>query len=186
MSRMSAALSGTALLCAVLVGVAGPSSAKGERLRHSLEDFGPMPELEGGTAWLNSPALTKAGLRGKVVMIDFWTFGCYNCRNALPYVKEFYSRYRNQGFVVVGVHTPEFPYEKDGSNVARAIRNLGVEYPVVMDNGYAIWKAFQNHYWPAAYLVDSRGRIRYRHFGEGNYDEQQQMIQQLLAEANGR
>jgi thiol-disulfide isomerase/thioredoxin len=148
----------------------------------SLARLGEMPELSGGTAWLNSPPLTRASLRGKVVLIDFWTFGCYNCRNALPYVKAYYSKYKDRGFLVIGVHTPEFPYEKDRTNVKRALAELGVQYPVVMDNDYRIWNAFHNQYWPAAYYVDAKGEVRYHHFGEGRYEEQEQVIEQLLAE----
>jgi cytochrome c biogenesis protein CcdA/thiol-disulfide isomerase/thioredoxin len=155
----------------------------GERRRSvPLARLGEMPELSGGTAWLNSPPLTRASLRGKVVLIDFWAFGCYNCRNALPYVKAYYSKYKDRGFLVIGVHTPEFPYEKDRKNVERALAELGVRYPVVMDNDYRIWNAFHNQYWPAAYYVDARGGVRYHHFGEGRYEEQEQVIQQLLAE----
>jgi cytochrome c biogenesis protein CcdA/thiol-disulfide isomerase/thioredoxin len=147
-----------------------------------LARLGEMPELSGGTAWLNSPPLTRASLKGKVVLIDFWTFGCYNCRNALPYVKAYYSKYKDRGFVVIGVHTPEFPYEKDRKNVERALAELGIEYPVVMDNDYRIWNAFHNQYWPAAYYVDANGEVRYHHFGEGRYEEQEQVIEELLEE----
>jgi thiol-disulfide isomerase/thioredoxin len=149
----------------------------------SLARLGEMPELSGGTAWLNSPPLTRASLKGKVVLIDFWTFGCYNCRNALPYVRGYYSKYKDRGFLVIGVHTPEFPYEKDRKNVERALAELGIDYPVVMDNGYRIWSAFRNQYWPAAYYVDAKGEVRYHHFGEGRCEEQERVIEELLGEA---
>jgi cytochrome c biogenesis protein CcdA/thiol-disulfide isomerase/thioredoxin len=153
-----------------------------ERLRVELERLGEMPELAGGTAWLNSPPLTRASLRGKVVLVDFWTFGCYNCRNALPHVKEYYRKYKERGLVVVGVHTPEFAYEKVRGNVEAAIRELGIEYPVVMDNDYRIWNAFHNQYWPAAYYVDATGQVRFHQFGEGRYEEQDLAIRRLLEE----
>ena len=142
-----------------------------------------FPGFPGGTQWINSGPLSVESLRGKVVLIDFWTFGCYNCLNALPHVKELEAKYRDRGLVVVGVHTPEFPYEKDAENVRAAVKRLGVIYPVVMDNDYHIWNAFRNQYWPAAYYVDRKGQIRSQYFGEGNYDGQERIVQQLLAEA---
>jgi len=142
-----------------------------------------FPGFPGGTQWINSEPLSVESLRGKVVLIDFWTFGCYNCLNALPHVKELEAKYRDRGLVVVGVHTPEFPYEKDAENVRAAVKRLGVIYPVVMDNDYRIWNAFGNQYWPAAYYVDRKGQIRFQYFGEGNYDGQERIVQQLLAEA---
>lgn len=148
-----------------------------------LGDEGEMPELAGATGWINSSPLNRAALRGKVVLIDFWTFGCYNCLNALPHVKELHAKYADQGLVVIGVHTPEFARERDRGNVERAVRRLGVTYPVAMDNEYRIWKAFHNRYWPAAYYVDAAGQIRFHHFGEGRYAEQERVVQALLAEA---
>lgn len=149
-----------------------------------LPPEGVIPQLSGATGWINSPPLTRESLRGKVVLVDFWTFGCYNCLNALPHVKELYAKYRDRGLVVIGVHTPEFPHEKDRGNVERAVSRLGVEYPVALDNEYRIWNAFHNRYWPAAYYVDRAGQIRYHHFGEGRYDEQERIVQKLLAEAH--
>jgi thiol-disulfide isomerase/thioredoxin len=149
-----------------------------------LADEGWMPELAGATGWLNTPqAITREALKGKVVLVEFWTFACYNCRNALPYVKGYYEKYKDKGLVVIGVHTPELPFEKDRGNVERAVRELGIAYPVPLDNDYRIWRVFNNEYWPAAYFIDATGWIRYHHFGEGRYDEQDRVIQKLLAEA---
>lgn len=142
------------------------------------------PPLEGATQWLNSPPLDAQMLRGKVVLIDFWTYSCINCLRTLPYLKAWDERYRAQGLVIVGVHAPEFAFEKDLDNVAQAVRELGVRYPVAIDNRYAIWNAFRNEYWPAHYLIDAEGRIRHQHFGEGEYRETEQMIQGLLKEAH--
>ena len=147
-----------------------------------MPDEGPFPSLDGATGWLNSAPLTTAGLGGKVVVVDFWTFECYNCRNALPYVKALERKYRDAGLVVLGVHTPEFARERVVSNVVRATHDLGVVYPVPLDNNYAIWNAFHNQFWPAMYIIDKAGRIRYHHFGEGSYVEQERVVQQLLAE----
>jgi cytochrome c biogenesis protein CcdA/thiol-disulfide isomerase/thioredoxin len=147
---------------------------------------GTMPSLDGATAWLNSPPLTREALRGKVVVIDFWTYSCVNCLRTLPYVRAWYDKYKDQGLVVIGVHAPEFAFEKDIDNVRRAIRDLGVDYPVAIDNDYGIWRAFDNRYWPAHYFVDAEGRIRYHHFGEGDYAESETVIQKLLAEAGAK
>jgi cytochrome c biogenesis protein CcdA/thiol-disulfide isomerase/thioredoxin len=143
-----------------------------------------MPSFEGATQWFNSPPLTSGSLRGKVVLVDFWTYSCINCLRTLPYLKAWDEKYRDQGLVIIGVHTPEFAFEKDPRNVGQAIRDLGVKYPVVMDNRYAIWNAYNNQYWPAHYLVDAEGHIRDQHFGEGAYDETERMIQTLLKEAH--
>lgn len=142
-----------------------------------------MPPLAGGVEWLNSPPLSASELRGKVVLVDFWTFGCINCRNALPYVRAWSRKYKDQGLVVIGVHAPEFAYEKNINNAKRAVGDLGIEFPVVIDNNFSIWRAFNNNYWPAHYFVDAQGRIRFHHFGEGEYDKSEQVIQQLLEEA---
>lgn len=144
---------------------------------------GPLPPLSGATAWLNSAPLTPAGLRGKVVVIDFWTYSCINCLRSLPYVKTWAQRYQDHGLVVIGVHTPEFAFEKNEGNVRRAVQDLGIGYPVALDNQYAIWKAFGNRYWPAHYFIDAQGRIRAHHFGEGDYEKSEQWIRQLLTEA---
>jgi cytochrome c biogenesis protein CcdA/thiol-disulfide isomerase/thioredoxin len=144
---------------------------------------GPMPSLDGINAWLNSNPLTRESLRGKVVLIDFWTYSCINCLRALPYVRAWDERYRDDGLVIIGVHAPEFAFERDVSNVRLAVADLGIAYPVAIDNDYAVWRAFQNNYWPAHYFIDAQGRVRYHHFGEGNYETSERVIRQLLTEA---
>lgn len=144
---------------------------------------GELPSLGSATTWLNSPPLTAAGLRGNVVLIDFWTYTCINWLRTLPYVRAWAEKYQDHGVVVIGVHSPEFSFEHDLENVRRAAQDMRVEYPIAVDNDYAIWSAFNNHYWPALYLVDAQGRIRYHHFGEGAYEQSEMIIQQLLAEA---
>jgi thiol-disulfide isomerase/thioredoxin len=136
--------------------------------------------LDVAPVWLNSEPLTAEGLRGRVVLVDFWTYSCVNWLRTLPYVSAWDERYRDRGLVVVGVHAPEFGFEHDLDNVQRATRELGVGYPVVIDNDFTIWRSFENHYWPAVYLVDRDGRVRFRHFGEGAYEETELAIQQLL------
>ncbi|RFC35239.1 MAG: Cytochrome c biogenesis protein CcdA [Candidatus Nitrotoga sp. SPKER] len=143
-----------------------------------------MPPLTGATQWLNSPPLSSEILRGKVVLVDFWTYSCINCLRTLPYLKAWDEKYRAQGLVIIGVHAPEFAFEKDQRNVEQAIRDLGITYPVAMDNQYAIWNTYKNEYWPAHYLFDAKGKIRHKHFGEGAYQETEQMIQTLLKEAH--
>ena len=144
---------------------------------------GRLPPLDGAVAWLNSQPLTPESLRGKVVLIDFWTYSCINCLRALPYVKAWHDRYKDHGLVVIGVHTPEFAFEKDEGNVRRAVKNLAVAYPVALDNDYAIWRAFDNRYWPAHYFIDAEGVIRGHHFGEGEYDESERLLRKLLEDA---
>jgi thiol-disulfide isomerase/thioredoxin len=144
---------------------------------------GRMPSLAGATEWLNSPPLTPAGLRGHVVLVDFWTYTCINWLRQLPYVRAWAERYKDHGLVTIGVHTPEFDVEHDLDNVRRAVKDLRVDYPVAVDNDYAIWSAFDNHYWPALYFVDAQGQIRHHHFGEGQYEQSEMILQQLLAEA---
>jgi cytochrome c biogenesis protein CcdA/thiol-disulfide isomerase/thioredoxin len=144
---------------------------------------GAIPSFTGATLWLNSPPLTPEALRGKVVMVDFWTYSCINCLRALPFVESWYEKYKEHGLVVIGVHAPEFAFEKDANNVRRAVADLKVTYPVALDNDYAIWQAFNNQYWPAHYFIDAAGRIRGHHFGEGNYDESEQTIRKLLTDA---
>ncbi|HSC30372.1 MAG TPA: cytochrome c biogenesis protein CcdA [Gemmatimonadaceae bacterium] len=148
----------------------------------SLTVQGSFPGFAGGGPWINSTALTPASLRGKVVMIDFWTFLCDNCLNALPHVEALAKKYHDRGLVVVGVHTPEFLAEHDEASVRDEVKRLGIVYPVVMDNTYAIWRAFNNQYWPAAFFIDKAGKIRYHHFGEGAYDTQDRVVAQLLSE----
>jgi cytochrome c biogenesis protein CcdA/thiol-disulfide isomerase/thioredoxin len=144
---------------------------------------GEVPSFAGAALWLNSPPLTPEGLRGKVVMVDFWTYSCINCLRALPFVKGWYDKYKDHGLVVIGVHAPEFAFEKDPGNVRRAVADLKIAYPVALDNDYAIWQAFNNQYWPAHYFIDAGGKIRAHHFGEGNYDESEETIRKLLTEA---
>jgi thiol-disulfide isomerase/thioredoxin len=145
-----------------------------------------MPSLAGATGWLNSPPLTPSGLRGKVVVVDFWTFTCINWLRTLPYLRAWAPKYRDQGLVVIGVHTPEFTVETDVEAVRRAATKMGVGYPIAIDTNYSVWRAFDNHYWPALYLFDAQGRLRHRQFGEGGYEHAEQIIQQLLAEAGAR
>src|SRR6266704_5022410 len=152
-----------------------------------LPDEGELPSLSSATAWLNSPPLTAAGLRGKVVFIDFCTYTCINWLRTLPYIRAWAEKYKDQGFVVIGVHTPEFAFEKNVENVRRAAKEMRVDYPIAIDSDYAIWRAFNNQYWPALYFVDAYGRIRHHEFGEGRYDQSEMIIQALLrdAAANG-
>jgi thiol-disulfide isomerase/thioredoxin len=144
---------------------------------------GSLPSLAGATGWLNSPPLTAAGLRGKVVLVDFWTYTCINWLRTLPYLRAWAQTYQDHGLVVVGVHTPEFDVEHDLDNVRRAVRDLGVDYPVAVDSDYAIWTAFDNHYWPALYVVDAQGQVRHHRFGEGGYQQVEMILRQLLTEA---
>lgn len=158
----------------------GPATAGSDA---PLPVEGTLPALDGATGWLNSPPLDAAQLRGKVVLIDFWTYSCINCLRAMPFVHEWQRRYRDHGLVVIGVHTPEFAFERDPRNVMKAVQQLKVDYPVALDNQYAIWRAFNNRYWPAHYFVDAQGNIRGHQFGEGNYARSEQVIRRLLAEA---
>jgi thiol-disulfide isomerase/thioredoxin len=144
------------------------------------------PSFSGATLWLNTPPLTAAGLHGKVVLVEFWTYTCINWRRTLPYVRAWAERYKDQGLVVIGVHTPEFSFEKDADNVRWAIKDMSIGFPVAMDNNYAIWKAFDNQYWPALYFIDAKGKIRHHQFGEGSYEQSERVIQQLLTEAGAK
>ena len=144
---------------------------------------GMLPPLLGAVQWLNSPPLTAESLKGKVVLVDFWTYSCINCLRSIPYVRAWAEKYKDQGLVVIGVHAPEFPFEKNIDNVKSAVARLKIDYPVAIDNDYAIWRAFNNEYWPADYFIDAEGRIRHHYFGEGDYAESEKVIQQLLAEA---
>ncbi len=150
---------------------------------NALPVEGQMPSLAGATAWLNSPPLDAQQLRGKVVLVDFWTYSCINCLRALPFVRDWAERYKAHGLVVIGVHAPEFAFERKLDNVQRAVTELKVDYPVAIDNDFAIWRGFNNQYWPAHYFIDAQGRIRAHHFGEGNYAQSEQIIRQLLREA---
>jgi thiol-disulfide isomerase/thioredoxin len=148
-----------------------------------LRDEGAFPSLAGATVWLNSPPLTAEGLRGKVVLVDFGTYTCINWLRAFPYTRAWGEKYGDQGLVVITVHAPEFGFEKDLDNVRRAVKAMGIEHPVAVDNDLAVWRAFENRYWPARYIIDAQGRIRHHHFGEGDYERSERVIQQLLAEA---
>jgi thiol-disulfide isomerase/thioredoxin len=142
----------------------------------------PMPELAGATGWINSEPLTREGLRGKVVLADIWTYSCINSLRQLPYFKAWAARYKDAGLVVLGVHSPEFGFEKDRVNVERAVRDLNVSYPIAIDSNQGIWRAFKNEYWPADYFIDRKGNIRGHHFGEGDYEQSERMLQDLLNE----
>jgi thiol-disulfide isomerase/thioredoxin len=175
---------GTVLFASARDRVANVESggAPSSKATAALPVLADMPELVGGTRWINSEPITKAALRGHVVMIEIWTYGCYNCLNALPHIKETAARYKADGLVTIGVHTPEFDREKLPENVTRRVRELGVEFPVVMDNDFAIWRAFNNRYWPSVYIVDKQGRIRFHHDGEGRYSDIDATVKTLLAE----
>ena len=151
-----------------------------------LPNEGELPSLAGATAWINSPPLAPADLRGKVVLIDVWTYTCVNWLRTLPYVRAWAEKYRDRGLVVIGVHSPEFRVEKDLENVRRAVKDMRIDYPVAVDTDFAIWRALDNEYWPALYLADAKGRIRYHQFGEGEYEKTERVIQRLLTEAGAR
>ena len=144
---------------------------------------GTLPSFDGATGWLNSPPLTPEELRGKVVLVDFWTYTCINWLRTLGYVRAWFEKYGDRGLVVIGVHTPEFPFERDVDNVREAVADMNVEYPVALDSEYDVWTAFANHYWPAVYIADAEGRIRHHQFGEGGYEECEKVIQLLLRQA---
>ena len=153
------------------------------RARTELLVEGHLPGFDEATGWLNSEPLTAEGLRGRVVLVDFWTYTCINWLRTLGYIRAWHEKYEDQGLVVVGVHTPEFPFEREVDNVRWAAEDLRVEYPIALDSDYGVWRAFDNHYWPAVYIVDTEGRIRHHQFGEGGYEECETVIQQLLREA---
>ncbi len=150
---------------------------------HPSHVEGRLPGFDGATGWLNSEPLTPEALRGKVVLVDFWTYTCINWLRTLGHVRAWAERYEGQGLVVIGVHTPEFPFERDVDNVRWAVQEDRIEYPVALDSRYGVWQAFANHYWPAVYIADAEGRIRHHHFGEGGYEECERAVQELLREA---
>ncbi|HTG78192.1 MAG TPA: cytochrome c biogenesis protein DipZ [Sphingomicrobium sp.] len=158
----------------------------GTKVGGMLPVEGTLPPLDGAVQWLNSPPLTREQLKGKVVLIDFWTYSCINCIRSVPYVRAWAERYRDQGLVVIGVHAPEFAFERDPANVRKAVADFGIGYPVALDNNLVIWRAFNNRYWPAHYLADAQGRLRYHHFGEGSTDETEAAIRALLAEKGAK
>ena len=163
--------------------VASPTaSAAAGPVANQLDNNAAAPEFTGIDQWLNSDPLTLQQLRGKVVLVDFWTYTCINCIHVLPYVKTWNQKYKDQGLAVVGVHTPEYPFERSTDNVKSAIKRFGITFPVAQDNNYATWRAYDNQYWPAFYLVDKKGHIAYTHFGEGDYEQTEAKIKALLAE----
>jgi len=188
-SLSSAQTTGLETSLAQRLGIAQPMRATEARQNAMgqlmLPVEGTLPPLEklGIGPWFNSPPLTGAELKGHVVVIDFWTYSCINCLRSIPYVKAWNQSYRKDGLIVIGVHAPEFAFEHDPANVAKAVHDLGIAYPVVMDNDWKLWRALQNNYWPAHYFIDAQGRVRYHHFGEGEYAESERVIRQLLAEA---
>ena len=149
--------------------------------RSDLPNLGPLPSLDGASAWLNSAPLDAAQLRGKVVLIDFWTYSCINCIRTLPHVRAWAQKYRDQGLVVIGVHTPEFGFEKDIGNISKAIARFKLDYPIAVDSDHRIWDAFHNNAWPVFYIADAQGQVRARLVGEGHYDQTEKVIQSLLA-----
>jgi len=183
-----------AAVVAVQLGVAVPArgqtgNAKASMKMHPMSSAaerdpieGELPAFAGATTWLNSQPLTPASLRGKVVLVQFWTYTCINWRRTLPYVRAWADKYKSQGLVVIGVHTPEFPFEKSLDNIRKQANDMMVDYPIAVDSDYAVWNAFNNEYWPALYLADGRGRIRYHQFGEGEYERSERMIQMLLSD----
>jgi thiol-disulfide isomerase/thioredoxin len=170
----------TALAAIGLAGSAALTHSQSGRPLQFAEARGMAPNFVGVTQWLNSTPLTIESLRGKVAMVNFWTYGCYNCTNALPHVTKLYEKYKDKGLVVVGVHTPEFPFEKSTANVQTAIRRHGITFPVAQDNDFATWKNYGNRYWPAQYIIDKNGRIVFTHAGEGEYDTIEKTVQKLL------
>jgi thiol-disulfide isomerase/thioredoxin len=152
----------------------------------SIVGYSPLYGLSGATGWINSKRLTAKELKGKVVLIDFWDYSCINCIHAAPYIRAWAEKYKDSGLVVIGVHTPEFDFEKLMPNVQKAVQKFNITYPVALDNDYEIWKTFHNQYWPAEYFIDAKGKVRHEHFGEGNYDQSEQWIQELLKEANAK
>jgi thiol-disulfide isomerase/thioredoxin len=169
-------------LAAASAGIIGSVVQRAATAAVQLPVEGELPSLGAASEWLNSPPLTAAGVRGKVVLIDFWTYSCINWIRQLPYVRAWAEKYKNQGLVVIGVHTPEFAFEKNLDNVRQAAKDMRVGYPIAIDNDYVIWRAFRNSAWPALYFVDAQGRIRHHHLGEGEYEQSERIIQQLLAE----
>jgi cytochrome c biogenesis protein CcdA/thiol-disulfide isomerase/thioredoxin len=159
------------------------TQAKPAGQSQALPVEGPLPSLSGASEWLNSKPLTAEDLKGKVVLVDFWTYSCINCLRSIPYVRAWAEKYRDHGLVVIGVHAPEFAFERNVDNVRKAVATLKISYPVAIDNEYMIWRAFENEYWPAHYFIDAKGQIRHQHFGEGDYDESERTLQKLLAEA---
>jgi len=175
----------SAVFAACTLAIASTSAAAPTPIRSNLPTEGTMAGFAGATTWLNSAPLLAPQLRGKVVLVDFWTYSCINCIRSMPYVRAWAAKYRDQGLVVVGVHTPEFKFEEDLVNINAAVGRFRIDFPVAVDSNHAIWQAWGNHYWPAFYLADANGKIRHHQFGEGSYDKLERAIQSLLAEARG-
>ena len=178
------------VLLAGALGASGDTATEDERMGPHMTPAplplpidGELPSFDGATTWLNSPPLTPAGLRGKVVLVQFWTYTCINWLRTVPYIRAWAEKYKDQGLVVIGVSTPEFEFEHTLDNVHRSVKKIGITWPVAVDNDYAIWRAFDNNYWPALYFVDAKGNIRHQRFGEGDYEKSERVIQKLLAEA---
>jgi len=174
-----------------LVAAAGWSAMGGQTAASAQEPPSivgsfPLHGLSGATGWINSKPLTARDLKGKVVLVDFWTYSCINCLRSLPYIEAWSQKYKDSGLVVIGVHTPEFDFEKQSPNVQKAVQKFGITYPIALDSDHAVWDAFHNEYWPAHYFIDARGKVRFAHFGEGNYDQSERWIQQLLQEGAGK
>ncbi|PSH57619.1 cytochrome c biogenesis protein DipZ [Phyllobacterium sophorae] len=182
---IDAANTGNAGAAAASNGMMAASTTR-QGFRSNLPVEGQFPSLDGAVEWLNSSPLTNEQLRGKVVLVDFWTYSCINCIRTVPYIRAWAEKYKDQGLVVIGVHSPEFAFEKKIDNVKRAIGEFQIGYPVAVDNDFRIWRAFQNSYWPAQYIIDAKGQVRYHHFGEGEYDTSEQVIRDLLAEAGSQ
>lgn len=172
------------VLLAALSSLAAPqSSPKTNISLANLPNYGPAPNIQGIAAWINSPPLNMTQLRGNVVLVDFWTYSCINCIRSIPHVEAWEKEYGNDGLVIIGVSTPEFQFEHNYTNVLNAVKQFGITYPVALDNNYSTWEAFNNHYWPADYVIDKNGNIRDEQFGEGNYNQTEAIIRELLVNA---
>lgn len=180
--RIFFAAAATAFLCSATVNVPLLRAQQPP----SIIGSAPLYSLSRATGWINSPPLTAKQLKGKVVLVDFWAYSCINCIRSIPYLRAWADKYKDSGLVVIGVHTPEFDFEKQLPNVQKAVQKFGIAYPVALDSNNEIWNAFNNQFWPAHYFIDARGRVRYEHFGEGNYDQSERWIQKLLKEANAK
>lgn len=182
LARFRRALSVAVIVGVVVIVILHSEKPVGLTANAALTDEGPMPDLGGAVAWLNSAPLSSQALRGKVVLVNFWTYSCINSLRELPYIRSWAAKYKDAGLVVIGVHAPEFGFEKERANVENAVRELNITFPVPIDSNHRIWQAFSNEYWPADYFIDGKGRIRYHHFGEGEYEKSEHVIQELLRE----
>src|SRR6202789_3650205 len=179
-------LSAVAVATAIVCGAVVSTSLAGAQEPPSIIGSSPLYGLSGATGWINSEPLTAKQLKGKVVLVDFWDYSCINCIRALPYIRAWSQKYKDSGLVVIGVHTPEFDFEKQLPNVQKAVQKYGITYPIALDSNQAIWNAFHNEFWPAHYFIDAKGKVRFEHFGEGNYDQSEHWIQELLQEPGGK